>query len=583
MSSISTSSSSYPASYLRDLQQDLETEKKKARQNVDASEAEHEEAQNQLRAKLEEQSERTISRMRDNQERAVKADRDYQRAENARVRKENYDRLGKLTADQNREKDTVRTRVDQALEQASARVDRAEKDINARARKTLEASKEREQNEAEKLHASHRAQIKDLTQTRTRSADYEKRYQNERANGRRDGYSEIENDFLDQRRTIESQYQTEMNELKKHYAKQTDRSDERHSEAIKNLKLDQSAMIQEMESGHHREKRDLDDKYQESLQQIAMREGSSEDAFERKMQQERDATRGQFDQAFREQAKNYQSRIDQKRDDYRFENDRLKADLKEARSSPDVHRLPAAATQKIQEQAEKAADQRIREREQQFQETLKTTKDRARQTYADQIQDHQRQMSSLSREKIRNELLSQSKMAHISSDAEDRVSGTRLDSERQLTRTINNSQRVHGRELDVMKRRYDELLEEVKNDAADKLVLLREELEFQNRMAHRTFAARENELIRDHEKRLEDVKAEATEALDRAKEASEKTVRDLEQKHREQIDKFALSNDRRVQQLEQQYQNRERVIAKNYQEELEKIKRSHAQKNTKKS
>ena len=102
-------------------------------------------------------------------------------------------------------------------------------------------------------------------------------------------------------------------------------------------------------------------------------------------------------------------------------------------------------------------------------------------------------------------------------------------------------------------------------------------------MTRKAFYDRQNELIRDYEKRLDDARAESEELLQRGREDTGRSLRELERRHREEMEEAEGLSSKRVAQLEEQYRNRERVMARNYQEEIEKLKRAHAQLQSQKS
>jgi hypothetical protein len=204
------------------------------------------------------------------------------------------------------------------------------------------------------------------------------------------------------------------------------------------------------------------------------------------------------------------------------------------------------------------------------------------------------QYRALAAESERGKLKTSQEMARLETEGRTALTQQVLDSDfqrEQLVRTKDNQlensmQKVHkgyASQLEDQRRQYEDILDAFKNDAAAKATAIRQDAEFNLRMERRTSAARQNELIREYEKRLSDQKNEFVEELKSQKLASEKALMELDRKaHQEQEEQARLGN-QQIAQLEQQYQERERVSARNYQDQIEKLKRSNALLQSKKS
>ena len=130
--------------------------------------------------------------------------------------------------------------------------------------------------------------------------------------------------------------------------------------------------------------------------------------------------------------------------------------------------------------------------------------------------------------------------------------------------------------LEHQRRQYDEIMTTSKNDASAKMQALRQEGDFNMKMAQRSFNAQQNELIREYEKKLADQKVEHDKTLDEIKSSAERTVREAGRQARVDSEAQARANEQKLAQIEMQHKERERYVTQNYQDDLEKMKRSNA-------
>ena len=135
--------------------------------------------------------------------------------------------------------------------------------------------------------------------------------------------------------------------------------------------------------------------------------------------------------------------------------------------------------------------------------------------------------------------------------------------------------RQFGNALERQKQDYDQVLSNAQDDFAARILSLRQELETDAKTQHRALNARQNELIRDYEKKLADQKAESDFQVENLKAQAQLDLRNLERKSKQELEAQAKGYEQRLTQAEAQSKERERYMTQNYQEELEKTKRSY--------
>jgi hypothetical protein len=136
--------------------------------------------------------------------------------------------------------------------------------------------------------------------------------------------------------------------------------------------------------------------------------------------------------------------------------------------------------------------------------------------------------------------------------------------------------------LDKQRRKYEEAIEHLKEDAAYKLITQRQESDLAIKSAHRDFIIKQNAILRENEKKLNDQKAMYESQIDDLKTQSQSAVRDAERKFKQTLEEQAKMYEHRMAQSESQHKERERTITETYQEQIERTKRLNAISNSKK-
>lgn len=150
-------------------------------------------------------------------------------------------------------------------------------------------------------------------------------------------------------------------------------------------------------------------------------------------------------------------------------------------------------------------------------------------------------------------------------------------------RQADNMQKIFSRALEQQRRELDESFNAFKNESSSRMAAMKQEFDFKDKMAQRAFGTKQNELIRDFEKKLHDQKVSYEDQMADLKSSTESRVRENERKNKNMLDEQAKSYEYRIAQMEVQHQERLRLNEQNNAEAIEKLNRSHALASTKKS
>lgn len=193
---------------------------------------------------------------------------------------------------------------------------------------------------------------------------------------------------------------------------------------------------------------------------------------------------------------------------------------------------------------------------------------------------------------VESEHKSQLTMQNMAHQAEKHQNEARFidhvtDTEASKNQVLRTAHQDNERELEIMARAYsqstqrqrndyDVIVQTLRDDASSRVNTVRQEAEFAMKTQHRATAVRENELIRGYEKKLADQKTEYETRLDDVKIEAAQKLRELERRDKQIYDDQGRAYDQRISQLEAQQKERERIVTQNFEDQLDKVKRSNA-------
>ena len=130
--------------------------------------------------------------------------------------------------------------------------------------------------------------------------------------------------------------------------------------------------------------------------------------------------------------------------------------------------------------------------------------------------------------------------------------------------------------LEGQRRQYEELLQTQSLGARSKIAAQRQDTEFSSKMNQRASISKQNELVRDYERKLSDQKTDFDLTLKDMKGKTDVMLREADRKNKFALEEQARNYEQRIVQSEVQTKERERMTERNYEDELDKIRRSNA-------
>lgn len=462
--------------------------------------------------------------------------------------------------------------VKQAQDILQKRHEQAYENLSEKATKDTDKIRQVANKENSKL----RRQVGDLL-------DRERNLASERSESRVKAYREVESGFLERQDETLNAFKGQMDDLKRRNEMRSSHLAHSQDKSLKEKDAYYTHLLKKENLNHHSEQKEMAshfDSAQKSIEAQAERKVALAEA-----RQEAQTARANVDRenALKEQAKAYNRTLRDSQNSHSSELDRLKGELQHTRTSDSVEGMSPAAEEKLRNLLRKEHGKQLEVETEKNKENLHITRNRMR--------DHM--LESQGKAEAKETRLRRDHTVERDRDRQtyhDQVEDLEFSKTRSLSRQdaqhlkMSDEQlRTHGRSQELLRRQYDELLDLTRDDARDQLSAQKKEFEFQAKMDQRSFSVRQNELIREYEKKLADQRAQFDIQIDDARSENQRLTRDGERQLKKTLEEQENSHQRRLAQIEQQHQERERILKENYEDQLEKMRRSHALLQNKKS
>jgi hypothetical protein len=497
--------------------------------------------------------------------------------EQAKINEKKYNQLNAERMD---EVSRLRRRSDQVISEAQMDFDHRTKKTQLTNDNRFEAeqrkSAEDSENAINRINNSHanesrvlHGQIQDLLED-------QRRYQKDRAQGTHDAIEATEVDNRMRQHLIEEGYQSEISKLKQQAAKSDSYATYLQNQALGEKDRYFAELINKQNVDNHKEKQDITQSFIKDRDQMDLRaKRDRELASDTQAKLMHEASEERY-KALENQAMAYENSIANQRESADAQIRGLEDGIRERATSQDASLISPAAEHAVrksvaseydktlnaeQERHQRDADSILRSYSHRLQETILDRDARDTQLMQDNALEQNRQRSQFVENLRDTEFLKD--QALRSKDWES-------------NKQEENVNRNYSGLLERQRREYEGILNASRSDAQAKLSAYRQESEFDAKMNQRAFSARQNEIIRDYEKKLADQKLGYELQIDEIKTHADEGVREGERKSRIALDEQGRSYEQRIAQLEQQHKERERYISDQYNDQLEKLRRSNA-------
>lgn len=565
---------------IEDLQRSHEARERQFDEKIKISEEHSQNSAERLDRQRGEASEAALIKMRENFTDEQNSSRAHEQANRQSLIEDHQKRLSEMTLDHNLDFQTQKLQTDKAIDalqkDSARRVDQARAAYEKNSARQEREIQEGKNSDAMKLRASHEQETHDLRNQLHDLVAAEGVYMKERGQGTQDAVHDYEGKWNDRLQAQNASFTAEIADMKDQSHRQERYFDHSSNEALKEKDLFYAGQMRKQIDDNHRTQIDNEAEFQRNVNDLAK---SAKNDREKRQAIYENQIKGVSDhnqEVMTQQAQAFQETEGQHQAENNLEVSRLQHSLQEKSTTGDTSQISPAAESNLRKQVAREygkVQQADQDRNEKKFEKLNTE-------YRDRFQDLSEHTKS--KETQTNRTIASER----NQDRNEFVTHL-TETEEGKNMVLRSQEQQHDRETDLMNRNYsrllarksqehDDALSVTRDDAANRIAEVRQEADFNSKMAQRSFSVRQNELIREYEKKLADQKADYDGRLDDVKTQAQGNTRDVEKKLKNELDAQTRASDQRLTQLDAQYKERERYLTQNFQEEIEKVKRSNA-------
>lgn len=375
---------------------------------------------------------------------------------------------------------------------------------------------------------------------------------------------------------IAEKYDTQIEKLKQSHERAERHRENVGEEMLREKEIEAADLISRANLEQHNDKKRLEKYFDGEVQRIKARaEIEKEESAQRldKRIQEADKSR---DESLKKQTLTFQETLKRQRIQDQDKIDRLQNALNYRAESPEASDITSAAEIKIRDSMHEEYAKILQQERDKNDQNLGKLREQYELDTANSTYETKKRETAIRRESLNERQEERRSLQDVIDETEEQSKRTLHQKDIDFERQIDKITRANARTLERQAKEYEEIIANQQRDAAQRLSAVQQEANFSAKMAQRAFAARQNDIIRDFDKRLADQKSEYEIKLDDMKSQLEQQQRELEHRHKELLDGQARGYEQRLAQAEVQYKERERYLKASYQDQLEKVKRTNA-------
>lgn len=558
----------------------LEEQQRKNRAAIDRLEEAQALRVEDLEREHSDELEQVVRNSRDSALKAYNRSRATEREQYDQVKKEaeqKYAAINEHMLDEARlHRETAKRAIADTEAATEKRVDKLEYAYDDRIEKLLEEHQRELADTVAQQRRSHKAETGELREAVRDALSHNKDYVKGRAEGAQEAYKDVESEFMVRERRARGAYEELIDNIRASQEAAEEHLALNQTQVLREKDNRFTKTIQEMNAERHRERSSLVETFKNDREETEQRAKLAEERSDRRFESAIERAGKERSRALESQATAFQESMSRQRARYSEEVDRLQKKVDEQNTATDPNQVSAAAESAIRDVVTR--------------EFMKT--------FDEEASRNKRTVDSMQREY-------ESRIGDVLGDVDARVTGAALrhaserhrdraefldfvhETESQKELALRSQEIDHRRQnegvnknfskvLDRQKRQFDELLETLKADASAKLQEVRQEAEFESRLRQREFAFQQSELIRQYENLMAKEKEDWQAQLENTKLDAQRQIREMERNHRVMLEGQARSYEQRIEQLEVQQNERERYLARNFEEELDNMRRANA-------
>lgn len=491
---------------------------------------------------------------------------------------QNQQRMDEMSSERHR----IQTMIRDAEKANRAKVEDVSNGYENRNAEALEAlrSKQEQQIRANnKNHAEESSYLRE--QVRTLSASNAE-YNKGRAEGTADAIRDYETQNRGQVAKMQNEHDREMVKVRNQAEDSAEYYTRRGDDVLRQKDMYFSRLIRQQNDENYNRQKDLELQFDRGLKERDKAININEERADRRIAaiSERDATDRQ--KALEEQAKAFQDTLSTNRQQQNEQIKALETEIQHSRTGNDLQTISPAAEEMVRKKLIKEFDKTAKEEQARNQRSTESIQRNYSQRMVDALEDFRRVQTQRNYENNLERYQERSNLMAHADEAKAVSKDEIINREAMHNREVELMTRNQAHQLESQRRKLTEYVDAARADASANHSSLRQEQDFKQKMTHREFANRQSELMRDYEKKINDLKNEHELIMMDVKGEGERKLRDANRESKKMMEEQAKNYEYQLAAKDSQIKERERYLIANYEETIDKIRRSNELGNRKK-
>jgi hypothetical protein len=578
MSSISSTDGGYQYTKRRvdELENELRNETKRARERADERVDLIEKNATENARKLEKRTDERMQDYRESAAESVEKAREAARADVDRVKAQSYNKYGRTQAELAQHQKWADQAVQQAHDQIERNKIKSEESTESIADKINHASAERLAENARAERDSRTRENATLHKTISQLIQHEGDYKKGKAQGAADARREMENESRTRENVISKQYEDEIEQLKDK-ATQADRNyallDDQNR---RDMETKFAKTLQRVNQENDDDRRYLSNNAERAIAEardLADKQGKNSASA---MARQADAMARQNENSLTHQADTFRHELGHQRELHQDEVHRLESELTQRRTSSDPTWVAPAAEAKMRDNFIQEYDKKHQAEVTRNQSRADNIRSEYRSRLSSTIEDADQRVTRAELQRRSDEhqqrKIYEDHVQEVQKNAEQAI----RDREHETSHQADVMNRTYGNTLEHQRRQYEAMINQLKSDSMDKLTQVRQQAEFDAKIAQRNFATQQYEANKTFERKLEEQKNFYEDTVSQLKDQLTAAHHEAQRRTQQLLDDQAKGYEQKIAEMEYQTKQRERTISDNYQDQIEKLKRTNA-------
>lgn len=387
---------------------------------------------------------------------------------------------------------------------------------------------------------------------------------------------DLESEWRDQYKNQTSTHEAEKTKLRNEVDEVERTYGARMGSYMKEKDAKMAKLIARQNEEHRAQFSNAAKEYDRSLTQVKIGSEHGQRLSEQRMDEERERSQTNQTEAMQKQASTYQKTLENQRTAQQSQIDNLERVLNNKTTTDDPGEISSAAEESIRHAVAK-----------QYQQTFQAEADRNAKSRDQMISNFDQKLDESRSDKQANSFdLNRKNLTEQASMRETFVQHVSdvEENKRQMLDLANHSNqkmsesslRKNERSANDLRRHYEGIIAERDTESTTRMQEVRNQAEFEKRGLRREFQAQNSDLLREHDKKLTAQKLASEDQLRDLKAKLDTHTRDADRQLKQALSDQARSYEHRIAVNDAQMKERERMVARNHEDELDKVKNANA-------